>query len=330
LTINAVPECEDCVTSTITKQVQVGLRKDYTLGGHVFSEYFPIDLGLAYLYMYDSENNLVPFDTTQIDTLGYYYFGALPVGKYTTKTRLQAASVLYGQFMPTYFGNYFDWQEAKEIVLSDKDNFECDIRLITSSGLTSGEGQINGQIIYDTSLVQRAPIPAGDIEILLLNGQGESLTCNVSDLDGNFNFGNIPFGTYQLFPDVTGISTTPMYVTISANDPLDNEIKVVIYPQQITFSISEHNSAFVDNAFLLYPNPVSEQARITLEIKKASDISIMITDLMGRVISRQDEQLSQGSQEIFLPVGNLPAGVYQVLIIPEDNVMISGKFLKSN
>ena len=41
LTINAVPECEDCGTSTITKQVQVGLRKDYTLGGHVFCRIFP-------------------------------------------------------------------------------------------------------------------------------------------------------------------------------------------------------------------------------------------------------------------------------------------------
>ena len=270
------------------------------------------------------------YDTTQIDTLGYYYFGALPVGKYTTKTRLQAASVLYGQFMPTYFGNYFDWQEATEIVLSDKDNYECDIRLIRSDGITSGEGQINGQIIYDTSMVERAPIPAGDIEILLLNGQGESLTCNISDMDGNFNFGNIPFGTYQLFPDVAGISTTPMYVTISASDPLDNEVKVVIYPQQITFSISEPNSDYIDKAFLIYPNPVSDQARISLDVKKASDICVMVTDLTGRVISRQQAQLSQGPQEIILPVGNLPAGVYQVLIIPEDKVMISGKFLKSN
>jgi hypothetical protein len=121
-----------------------------------------------------------------------------------------------------------------------------------------------------------------------------------------------------------------MYVTISEGDPMDKEVNVVIYPQQITFSISEHNSTFIDKAFLLYPNPVSDQARIKLEVKKASNMSIMITDLAGRVISQEKEQLSQGSQEIILPVGNLPAGVYQVLIIPEDKVMISGKFLKSN
>jgi PKD repeat protein len=332
LTVNAVPECDNCGTSTIIKQVQVDLANVHTLGGHVFSQYFPIDIGMAYLYAFDQENTMYLMDTASFSYLGYYFFAALPSGKYLVKARLQASSELYGQYMPTYYGDVFDWQEATEIVLTDSDtnNWNCFINLRPSVGLTSGEGQISGQIIYDTSMVERAPIPAGDIEILLLNGQGESLTCKLSDVEGNFNFGNIPFGTYQLFPDVTGISTTPMYVTISEGDPMDKEVNVVIYPQQITFSISEHNSTFIDKAFLLYPNPVSDQARIKLEVKKASNMSIMITDLAGRVISQEKEQLSQGSQEIILPVGNLPAGVYQVLIIPEDKVMISGKFLKSN
>jgi PKD repeat protein len=332
LTINAIPECEDCGTSTIIKQVQVGLANVHVLGGHVFGQYFPIDTGMAYIYAYDQDNNMYLMDTSPFGYLGYYYFGALPSGKYLVKARLQSSSVIYGQYMPTYYGDVSDWQEATEIVLTDADtnNWNCQIALRPSAGVTSGDGQIAGQITYDTSLVERAPIPAGDIEILLLNGQGEGLVCNESDMDGNFHFGNIPFGTYQLFPDVTGISTTPMYVTISANDPLDNEVKVVIYPQQITFSISEHNSDYIDQAFLIYPNPVSDQAKISIDVKKTSDISVMVTDLSGRVISRQQTQLSQGPQEIILPVGNLPVGVYQVLIIPEDKVMISGKFLKSN
>jgi hypothetical protein len=311
--------------------VQVGLADFHHLGGHVFAQYFPIDIGMAYLYTFDSENNLILLDTTSFSYLGYYYFYALPAGKYLTKARLQASSNLYGQFMPTYYGDVFDWQEGQEIVFTDSDtnNWNCQISLLPSVGITSGEGQITGQIIYDTSLVERAPIPAGDIEILLLNGQGASLTCRLSDMEGNFYFSNIPYGTYQLFPDVAGISTTPMYVTISEDTPLDNEVSMVIYPQQITFSISENNSTYIDEAFLIYPNPVSDQAKISLEVKKASNMTVMITDLTGRIISRQEEQLSQGSQEIILPVGNLPAGFYEVLIIPEDKVMISGKFLKS-
>jgi hypothetical protein len=81
---------------------------------------------------------------------------------------------------------------------------------------------------------------------------------------------------------------------------------------------------------LIYPNPVTDQARISLQVKKASGLTVIISDLMGRIIYKQESQIYAGDQEIILPVRELPAGLYQVLLIPEDKVMISGKFLKSN
>lgn len=332
LTINALPpEFHGLQTSTITKQVQVGLRENYTIGGHVFANLFPVDIGLAYLYIFDEKDNLFLLDTTtQFNTLGYFFFQTVPSGKYLIKARLQESAELYGQFMPTYFTNAYDWNDAEEIIIETADNFECDIWLRPSPGITSGEGQIIGQISYDTSLVNRTPIPAGNIEILLLNTQGNFLTCGLSDMEGYFHFSNIANGTYQLFPDVAGINTTPMYVTISEDDPLANDVSMVIYPGEITFSINEPVSAFVDNALVLYPNPVTDQARISLNVKKNSGLTIMITDLMGRIIYKQENQVYTGTQEIILPVRELPAGLYQVLLIPEDKVMISGKFLKSN
>jgi hypothetical protein len=332
LTIHSLPAgFEGYQVSTIIKQVQVGLREYHHLGGHVFAQQFPIDLGIAYLYAFDSNNNLILKDTTLIDTLGYYYFYEVPVdGKYLTKARLQGAAALYGQFMPTYYRNAYDWNYAEEIIVSDTDNYECDIWLRPSSGLESGNGRIMGQILYDTSLVNRTPIPARDIDIILLSTQGNFLTCKLSNTDGYFDFGNIPFGTYQLFPDVAGISTTPMYVTISDSKPLENDVSLMIFPNEITFSVNENASDFMDKAMLLYPNPVTDQARISIQVKKNSSINVLITDMSGRTVYSRDDQLRQGTQEILLPVGGLPAGMYQVLIIPEDKVMMSGKFLKSN
>lgn len=331
LTINALPpEFHGFQTSTITKQVQVGLREYHHMGGHVFAQQFPIDIGLAYLYTFDEDNNLIPLDTAQIDTLGYYWFYAVPPGKYLAKARLESSSILYGQFIPTYFRNAYDWNDAEEIVIETADNYECNITLLPSTGLAVGTGQIKGQISYDTSMVFRTPIPAGNVEIILLNEQGALKTCGLSDNDGYFQFSNIPFGTYQIFPDVAGIPTTPMYVTISEDVPLANDVNLVIYPGEITFSINENISAFVENAMLLYPNPVTDQARISLQVKKTSGLTVMITDLMGRIIYKQESQMYAGTQEIILPVRELPAGLYQVLLIPEDKVMISGKFLKSN
>lgn len=331
LTINALPGFQGYETSTITKQVQVGLREDHTIGGHVKAEYFPVDYGLAYLYIFDEENNLLPLDTAEIDTeLGYYYFNAVPPGRYLTKARLSTSAELYGQFMPTYFTNAYDWNDAETILIENDDNFECDIWLRPSIGIESGDGKIVGQISYDTNLYNRTPIPAKNVEVVLLSEQGNFLTVRSSDIEGSFDFSSIPYGTYQLFPDVAGITTTPMYVTISESTPLVNDINLVIYPGEITFSIHENSSSYVENALLLYPNPVTDQARISFEVKKTSSVNIMITDMAGRTIYSQEDLVSAGSQEIILPVRNLPAGLYQVLLIPEDRVVISGKFLKSN
>jgi PKD repeat protein len=330
LTINALPGFQGSESSTITKQVQVGLRENHNLGGHVFGPYFPIDLGLAYLYIFDEFSNLIPLDTAVIDTFGYYNFMSVPAGKYLTKARLQSGSELYGQYIPTYYGDVYDWVDAEEIVMNDEDNWAAHINLIPSSGISTGDGEISGLISYDTSMVVKTPVPAEDVEIVLLSQQGALLTCGLSSTDGSFGFDGLAYGTYQMFPDVAGVTTTPMYVTLSADGPLVSDISLVIFPGEITFSINENNSAFVDQAMLLYPNPVTDQARISFEVKKSSSLTVMITDLSGRMIFNQDWQVLQGTQEILLPVGELPAGVYQVLIIPEDKVMISGKFLKAN
>jgi PKD repeat protein len=330
LTINAMPGFQGSESSTIVKQVQVGLRAYPTLGGHVFGPYFPIDLGLAYLYVFDDSGNLFLLDTAWINTYGYYYFQAVPSGKYLTKARLQAASELYGQYIPTYYGDVYDWVDAEEIVMSDEDNFAAHINLIPSSGISTGEGKISGLISYDTSMVVKTPVPAEDVEIVLLSQQGALLTCGLSSTDGSFGFEDLAFGTYQMFPDVAGVITTPMYVTISEEGPLVSDISLVIFPGQITFAINENNSSFVDQAMILYPNPVTDQARISFEVKKSSSLTVRITDLAGRTVLNRDWQVSQGKQEIVLPVGELPAGIYQVLLIPEDKAMISGKFLKAN
>lgn len=330
LTISALPaEYEYFLKSTIVKQVQVGVGNYYHLGGHVFANYFPIDYGQAYLYTYDDNNQIIPLDTTSIDTLGYYYFYALPPGNYVTKARLQAISEMYGQFMPTYIGNVYAWDQA-EIIHLQKHHWNAHITMLPSVGLTSGEGKIIGQIVYDTNQLAEAVIPAGNIEILLLDDRGYHLTCGLSDIEGYFIFSNIAYGTYQLYPDVTGVPTTPMYVTISEEKPLASDISLVILPGGITFSIYEPESAFIENSFLLYPNPVREKASVSINMKKTSRITLMVMDLLGKTVLREDHILSEGARHITIPVQKLPAGCYQVVIIPEDKMVVSGKLLKFN
>jgi len=323
------PSQEYYMSSTMTKQVKVDQREYHHMGGHVFADYFPIDLGLTYLYMYDEDNKLIPIDTTVIDTLGYYYFYQLPEGKYITKSRLQAASSLYGQFIPTYIGDVYVWNQAHVITL-ENDNWECDIHLIQSVAATPGEGKIIGQINYDTSRSVNSIVPAGNIEIVLLNEQGSCLTCGLSDMEGYFQFSNLAYGTYQLYPDVAGIRNDNMLVTISEEKPIASDVSLVINYEEITFSVNEHQSEYVDGAAMIYPNPAQDKARLILDMKKSSSVHLVVADLGGRVINQFDATLDQGIHELTLDVSNLSAGLYQVVIIPQDGVKLTSKLIKTN
>ena len=330
LTIASMPAQYECnKVSTITKHVMVGGQEYYHLGGHVFAEYFPIDFGLAYLYMYDEEDKLIPVDTVPIDTLGYYYFYQLVEGKYLTKARLASQSYLYGKFIPTYFGNEYVWQFGEDIILGS-DNWECDINLIPSIESYSGDGEIIGQIHYDTTRSSSSILPAGDVEIVLLDNAGHGLNCSLSDLEGFFRFENLDYGTYQIYPDVTGIPTSPMFVTLWEGNPTATDFSLVIYQQEVTFSINEPQSEYLEEAAFIYPNPAFSQARVAVKMKKGSTLSLSLIDISGRSVLAKTYSLDKGQQEILMDLSGIPGGIYQVVLIPEDRVKITNKLLKIN
>jgi hypothetical protein len=331
LTVSAYPpEYEYYQTSTIVKQVEVGLQEYFHLGGHVFTGmYPPIDVGLAYLYMINEESVYIPIDTAVIDTLGYYYFYQLIEGNYTTKARLDEGSAFYGQYIPTYLGNVLAWDNSVRLELT-ANNWECDIHLIESAGIPSGKGQIVGQMLYDTSLTNNPLVPAGDIEVVLMGVEGSHITCKVSDLGGSFTFPNLAFGTYQLYPDVAGVPTSPVYVTISEDKPVAEDFSLVISEEQVTYLGIGGPDTPIGSVTSLYPNPCRDVMRVDIEMQQNASVRIMIIDPSGRVAEQQEKSLSKGNHELTVDVSNLANGFYQVMIISEGETGFAGKFIKLN
>ena len=61
----------------------------------------------------------------------------------------------------------------------------------------------------------------------------------------------------------------------------------------------------------VYPNPVSETATLQYRLDGTTPVSITVTDMMGRVVMRQDESVvSAGIHLSTLNVSELPAGLY--------------------
>ena len=328
LTVSAYPPAyEYFQTSTIVKQVEVGRTSEYHLGGHVFTGlYPPIDVGYAYLYLITEDEQYIPIDTAVIDTLGYYYFMQLLEGKYVTKARLDEGSSFYGQYIPTYLGNVLAWDQAEKITLNQT-NWECDINLIPSDGIPMGKGTINGQMLYDTSLVNNPLVPAGDIEVVLLGVEGTHITCKVSDLQGDFEFPELAYGTYQLFPDVAGVPVTSVFITISEENPVADDFSLVISKQNVTYlgiNDPEQSKGMITG---LYPNPATDWVNLNIEMKSTALAEIMIIDPSGRCAFRQSTRLTEGGQHLELDVSRLSAGIYQLVVATGGSTVSATKLI---
>ena len=62
----------------------------------------------------------------------------------------------------------------------------------------------------------------------------------------------------------------------------------------------------------LYPNPVVNEATISISSVKAETIQVKLVDNAGRIIRVASHKLNVGNNSILLPVSGLASGVYHV------------------
>ena len=113
----------------------------YQIYGQVFAGGVPVTGGSVMLFTVDTVAPYFPMiDVSNLDTTGVYYFGLVPNGNFYLYATPQGNS----NYLPAYYGDVPDWQEATIIALGVPDN-PYNVNLIPSQNLQSGNGSINGQ-----------------------------------------------------------------------------------------------------------------------------------------------------------------------------------------
>ncbi len=280
LTVTALIDGE-IVISTITKQLYIRSRDYYHMGGHVFSEYFPIDKGLAYLYMFDSVNHATPIDTMAFDTYGYFYFYQVPEGNYLIKAEPMKDSEFYGILLPTYFGDELFWEDANEINL-ESTSWEYDIRLEHANHSFEGSGTIGGDVKY-ISPIGRNPYYhyARGVNIFLFNNTGDLLTCRYTNISGKFEFDDIEVKSYSIYPEITGISSNKIRIDLTEDSPVIDDIEISILASSVVSDI--HETGYQNELVgLPFPNPASNTLNIPVASVTGKEISYEVYDIFGR------------------------------------------------
>lgn len=63
------------------------------------------------------------------------------------------------------------------------------------------------------------------------------------------------------------------------------------------------------------PNPANEETSITYTLSKASPVTIVVADVLGRTLFRREEGIkSEGNHEVQIPLSDIPRGTYYIFL----------------
>jgi hypothetical protein len=101
-----------------------------------------------------------------------------------------------------------------------------------------------------------------------------------------FAFVNLPYGTYNIFGDVGGKTSTPLTFTLSAASPSANSIqfKETSKTFNATLFASSVNNISALQAISVYPNPVTNTLNIAGLNNIKGDKDVVLADVTGKQI----------------------------------------------
>jgi type IX secretion system substrate protein len=142
-----------------------------------------------------------------------------------------------------------------------------------------------------------------------------------------YTFAAVPIGTNG--PDNAWVAANLRVVILL----IDNNPANATYGQVLN-SVNSSNAAFsfvnvgvanVSNeidGMKIYPNPTSGNANVVFDLKDAATVHLSIYDVTGRQLSNVPAaQMNAGHQQMNISTGNLPSGIYNVVIRTENGTI---------
>lgn len=266
---------------------------------------------------FDTTGTYTPYNEVfQIDSNGVYYFTMVPPGNYY----ILAIPFDSGNYLPTYYGNVINWQQATLVTLGIPAN-PYNINLLAAGQMTVGPGSASGQI--NMNRVKSGTMDK--INMILKNEQGTAVGFTRVLEDGSFDFSSLAYGTYYLYPEMPGVTSDQVMITLTAEKP-HAEVSMTFTGTKIT-GISDDAGNLT--GWSIYPNPVDEVLSLSMEVKQTSGVEIALYTLTGRQVSRMQVSLVAGRNLVTINTSHLQAGMYLIRVTSPEGVIIASKMIKN-
>jgi PKD repeat protein len=310
--------------SVYTELVQLGNEFNFEVSGYVYLEdSVAVDLADVYLLTFDTiGEQLISVAETVTGDNGYYKFEE-EFGQnfiYFVQAELQPGSSEYGNYLPTYHYDALTWQEAWP-VFPFPTGTSYDVMMIAAEGVESGGGEITGTVSGEVRESM------GNVEIVLLDEDGNAMAYTRTDENGYFSFSDIAFGTYYVHTEMPGVVGEPMMVSLHEENDSEN-LNIVIKDGEALLNVNEVPRAGLQSVSEVFPNPVADQASVTIALKNASILEIAIRNNFGNAVIEQVEAYSAGVHIMTIDIRHLPEGIYFMDIVSETGLRTVKKLVK--
>ena len=305
-------------TSTYCQNVIIQDSTNYhQVYGQVFAGNFPVTMGLAMIFSLDSNTtNQLFTGVCPLDSNGVYYFTMVPDGIYY----ILAIPFDTNGYLPTYYGNTINWEQATLITLGTENN-PYNINLVLSDQMITGPGSTSGQINMgdvNNSMLDK-------INMIIMNEQSSPIGFTQVSTSGAFSFPALAYGTYYLHPEMPGVTSDVVKIVLTAEKP--HADIVMTFTGNKILGLQDEQSLV--NQWSVYPNPVSDHVTIALELKQDIQAVVEINNLSGGLMSTKTVVLQNGRNTVSLSTANLPTGLYMLRISSKDGVNIHTKLVKT-
>jgi hypothetical protein len=256
------------------------------------------------------------------------YFGTTNLACYISKTN-NAGTVLWSNTYSVANADITVYSTGKT---SDGGYILCgDVQLGTNySDIFLLKLQANGNVSWSKSIggqgddYGKAVIQAKDggfiitasdeydgISVIRTDNSGIS-GCNEFGISTNFSASPLPMPA-DSFTTHSGLISSTLNITSV------NGIQTTVLCMNTGTFITANNDPF--NTIQIYPNPVTEQTILSLDLDKTDNVSVTLYDVTGRIFF-QASQRGIGKQQFYFP-DNLPKGLMIVKVLIGESVYCS-------
>lgn len=276
----------------------------------------------AKLYKYAIFSEMLMLDSTGIDANGMYVFNNLA---YTDSfiVYAQGDTLSYPNTAGTYYDNTFDWNNADKLFATCPAT-SANISLVEMSTET-GSNTVSGKIVEGEGFGKTEA--AGDgiegVQVGLKKKPGGQLSgIAMTDSNGDYEIGNVPDGTYEMYINIPGLPMIDNYtITLSSGNPEETRMDFEVDSNKIETTIltSVKKIAGENSVIRIFPNPAKDVLYISVESSSPDNLTIEFVDVVGKKIkSSYNNQVVRGVSFFQLNTSDLPGGIYWINLQTED------------